>query len=263
MASKTSTVPKPAQENPIVLIRYSPEDALSLLAKNMTTTLAKLNGVKIQNARQLESASEVLDEARVRSEEVETFLTTLRERVQEAAARFRDFEGFDDFEITLTVRKWSLRQILNDGIQKVRTARANFMADEQEKVRRENLAKQAEQDRINREAAAKAAAEAKKQGADKQNVAEIKQAVLETPAPVVTSRALENATSSVRYAYSAEITNLKSFLGACLNNSTLLATLNSAKPDIEKAFRSMAQSQKEAFGYPGITVVKKPVDVNR
>ncbi len=261
-ASAESQIP----ENPTVLIKYEPENALSILAANTTKTLAKLQGAKITNVKTLESASDLIHDAQTTSDEVETFISSLRERIQQAAERFRDHQGFEDFEVTLTIRKWSLRQLLNDGISKLKNERARFLAAEQARVQRENLAKQAEQDRINREAAQKAAAEAKKQGADKQTVAEIKRAVMETPAPVVTSRAADFAQVAgvgLRYAYTAKIIDLKKFLAAALTNEVLLASLYVAKPDIEAAFRSMAASQKESFNYPGMTFEKRPVDVNR
>lgn len=262
MAKSTAT-PAATQlsENPLVRIEYNPENALSLLAKNATGTLAQLNGVKITNAMQLEKGSSILEDARVRSEEVETFINTLREKVQNAAAKFRDYEGFEDFEVTLTIRKWDLRQLLNDGISRVRSARAKFISDEQERIRREQQQKDAEQARINKEAADKAAKEAKKLGADKQTVADIKQSVMETPAPIVQSKVLETATSTVRYQYSAKIGDLGTFLKTCLADKTLLTTLMKAIPDMEKAFNNMARDQKELFVYPGIRYKKIPVDV--
>jgi hypothetical protein len=254
------------QDNPMVVIRYSPENALAILATNTTKTLAQLNGAKITSIKQLEAGSEILEDARVRSEEVETFINTLREKVQAAAMRFRDFQGFEDFEVTLTIRKWSLRQLLNDGITRLRGARAKFISDEQQRVQREQLAKQAEQDRINAEAARKAAEAARKQGADRQTVQEIKQAVMSTPAPIVTSRAAETAQAvgaSVRYAYSAKITDMRKFLTTCLANEVLFNTLASSSVVIEALYRKMAADQKEAFNYPGITFDKRPVDVGR
>jgi hypothetical protein len=268
MASKVSQAPAVSQlpDNPLVLIKYDPENALAILAINTTKTLAQLNGAKITSVKQLEAGSEILEDARARSEEVETFINTLREKVQAAAMRFRDFQGFEDFEVTLTIRKWGLRQLLNDGIARLRGARAQFLAADAERIRRENLAKQAEQDRINKEAADKAAAAAKKQGADRQTVADIKQAVLSTPAPIVTSKAAETAQAvgaSVRYAYYAKITDLRKFIGFCYNNEIMLNTLKAATEDIESTFRKMASDQKEAFQYPGITFDKRPVDVGR
>jgi hypothetical protein len=261
--AETSTA---LQENPTVLIRYEPENALAVLAGNTTKMLARLTGAKITNPKTLESASELIHQAQITSDEVETFIDTLREKIQNAAARFREYEGFEDFEVTLTVRRWGLRKLLTTGISKLKNARAQFLADEQERVRREQLTKQAEQDRLNKLAADKAAAEAKKQGADKATVAEIKQAVLAVPAPIVTSKAAEVAQAagaSVRYAYYARITDLKKFLGTCLNNEVLFNTLKVAIPDIEAAFRKMASDQKESFSYAGLTFEKKPVDVGR
>jgi hypothetical protein len=265
--NSTAVSEKQISENPLVLIKYDPENALALLATNTTKRLATINGVKaITNPKQLESVSEIINEAQIDSESVETFIVSLREKIQGAAARFREIEGFEDFEVTLTIRKWSLRQLLNDGIGRLKSMRARFLADEQERINREQLAKQAEQDRINREAADKAAKVAKAAGAGKETVAEIKKEVMATPAPIIESKAQNIAQAagvSMRYQYTAHITSLKSFLGFCLNNPVMLATLAAAIPDIEKAFRKMASDQKEGFKFPGIEYVKTPIDIGR
>ncbi len=264
--SKTTSAVQEKQDNPLVLIKYDPENALAILATNTTKMLARLQGAKITNPKTLESSSELIHEAQVTSDEVETFLESLREKIQGAAARFREFEGFEDFEVTLTVRRWALRQLLNDGLSRLKGARALYLAQEAEKTRRGQLAKQAEQDRINREAADKAAKEAKKQGADKQTVADIRENVLATPAPIVASKAAETAKevgASVRYGYTAEIRDLKKFLGLCLQNEVFLNTLRAAVPDIESAFRKMASDQKESFVYPGISYKRTAIDVGR
>ena len=167
------------------------------------------------------------------------------------------------FRSTLTIRKWSLRQLLNDGITRLRNVRANYLAEEERKLRQAQLDAQAEQDRINRKAADDAAKAAKAAGADKATVQTIKQEVLATPAPIVTSKALDAATSTVRYGYSAKITDLPKFLKMCLENPVMLNTLKVAIPDMESAFRKMAGDQKENFIYAGITFDKKPIDVGR
>lgn len=267
--AKNITVPSLEQltDNPAVLIRYSPENAPALLASNAMKALAKVQSVKsIESARSLEAASAVIADVQITAQELDTFLDNLRAAIQKACERVREVPGYEDFEGSFTCRKWSLRSLITDGLRRLKDSRARFISDENERVRRENLAKQAEQDRINREAANKAAAEARKQGADKQTVAEIKQTVLATPAPIVTSRAVESAKESgvsLRYSYTAEITSLKSFLGACLSNDVLFNTLTKAIPDIEKAFRGMATDQKELFKFPGMTFKKTPVDIGR
>ena len=90
--------------------------------------------------------------------------------------------------------------------------------------------------------------------------------MLATPAPIVESKAQQVAQdvgAGLRYKWTAKITSLKSFLGFCLANPVMLATLASAVPDIEKAFGKMASDQKEQFKYPGIEYVRTPVDVSR
>lgn len=264
---KTSTSVSARQDNPQVLIRYVPENAPLVVAQAASKLIARIESVKpIKDAATLEALSETLNEASITSEGVELFVGALREQIQKACERVRELPGYEDFEATLTIRKWSLRQRLGDGIAMLKRARANFLAAEQERVNREQLAKQAQQDKINKEAADKAAAAAKKAGASVETVKEIKQAISEMPAPLVTSRALDTAAASgasVRYQYSAQITSIKSFLGFCLNNPVMLATLGAALPEIEKAFRKMASDQREAFHYPGITFKKTAVDVSR
>lgn len=265
--SSTATSAQQIPENPTVLIRYEPANAPLVLADNATKMLARINSAKpITTVKQLETVSEIISDANITAGEIETFVDTLRSKVQEAASRFKELRGFEDFEVTLTIRNWSLRQLVTSGISKLKQGRAKYLSDEQERVRREQLEAQAKQDKINKEAAAKAAASAKNQGADKQTINEIKNAVMETPAPIVTSPAVDTAKdmgASVRYTYSAEIVSLKSFLESCITNPVLLNTLTKAIPDIEKAFGGMARDQKELFQFPGIRVKKTPVDVGR
>ena len=267
MKNSTAVSQKQISDNPHVLIKYEPENALAILATNVTKRLAQVQSVKaITTTKQMESVSAVISAAQIDSESVENFLASLRERIQEAAARFREIEGFDDFEVTLTIRRWSLRQLLNDGISRMKNMRAKFLSDEETRINAEQLQKQAEQDRINKEAADKAAKAAKAAGADKATVAAIKQEVLATPAPIVESKAqavAQNVGASVRYRYYPKITSLMEFLAFCSKSQPMMATLASAIPDIEKAFGSMANAQKEGFQYPGMTYEKRAIDVGK
>ena len=266
----TATAQKQVAENPLVSIKYQPEDALATLATDSSKTLALLGKVKIGNPNDLESASSVLQIAELRADQIETFKATLREKVQQAASRFRELPGceefFGDFQVTLTVRTWTANSLLVDAIRRVKNLRANYLAEEDRKVRQRQAEAEAEQRRKNQIAADNAAKAAKAQGADKETIAQIKNDVMATPAPIVESKAqmvAENVGASLRYNYTAKITNLKSFLGFCLQNGVMYATLGAAIPEIEKAFRKMAADQKEAFKYPGIEFVKTPVDVSR
>ncbi len=265
--SKASPAVEEKQENPLVRIVYDPANAPIILSANGMKALARIQGIKcIETVRQMEAASQVISETQVTAEEIERFCDTLREAVQEAAAKFRVIPGMEDFAANLTITRWSLRQLIKDGLAERKTWRGNYLAAEEEKTRREQLRLQAEQDRINKEAADKDAAAAKKAGAGPQAVADIRENVLQTPAPIVTSKAAEaaqNVGASVRYGYSAKITDLKKFLLVCLQNESMFNTLKSAIPDIEAAFRTTAAAQKESFNYPGITFVKKPIDVGR
>ena len=267
--SKNSTAVSEAQiqPNPTVLIRYQPENAPLVLAENATAMLVRINSAKpITSPQMLEKTSEIISDAQITAGEVETFIESLRSGIQKACERVRELKGYEDFEASLTIRKWSLRQLLTTGISNLKAARANYLDAEERKRQQAQREADEKQRKINEAAAKQAAAAAKSQGADKATVQEIKQEVLATPAPVVESRAQTVAQASgvsLRYTYSAEITSLKSFLGAALNNPVLFNTLVKAVPDIEKAFGAMARDQRELFNFPGMTYKKTPVDVGR
>jgi hypothetical protein len=251
--------------NPVVSITYNPEKQVLALGNRALEVLGKLQGTKITSPKTLEAATEIFLSADAVLTEIGEVRDALANRVKEAFEPYKRFPLFEGSEINITM-KIPARQRLDDAYRASKSSRAQYLAAEDERIRRENLAKQAEQDRINREAAQKAAAEAKKQGADRSTIAEIKQAVLETPAPIVTSKAAEVAQAAnvtLRYNYYASVTDLKKFLGLCLQNESFFNTLKSAVPDIEAAFRTTANTQKEAFNYPGITFRKVPVDVGR
>lgn len=266
MAKNSATVSESQlAENPKVSIVYSPEKELLALGNRALEVLVRLRGVKVNSPRSLEVASEVIQDGQDALDQISAIRGALAQRVADAFEPYKKFPIFHDASINITLTI-PVRQQIETAHRTAKSARATYLAAEDARIKREQMEKQAEQDRINREAAAKAAAEAKKLGADKQTVAAIKEEVLATPAPVVTSKAAEVAQSagaSVRYQYTAKITSLKSFLGFCLNNPVMLATLTAAIPDIEKAFRKMASDQKESFKFPGVEYVKTPVDVNR
>ena len=91
-----ATRPRVQQENPIVKILYDPEDALARLGGSMLKTITRVaTVVKITNAKELESASMVLSDAEIEAERINVFLAGLRERVQDAAERFTEIEGFE------------------------------------------------------------------------------------------------------------------------------------------------------------------------
>ena len=141
-----ATSAKQAFDNPLVLIKYDPENALTTLADLTKKTLATLRNVSITSPAQLESASTTLMMAESRADQIETFKATLREKVQDAAARFREIPGFEDFEVTLTIRRWNLNSLLSDAIRNLKNMRAQYLAEEDRKLKQKQLAAQAEQD---------------------------------------------------------------------------------------------------------------------
>lgn len=265
--SSASVSEKQFPANPQVLIKYDPEAAPLVLAKSATAALTKVRSVSaITTPKQLESVSTIISDAITTSEEVEGFLNGLRAAIERACDRVREIPGYEDFEGSFTCRKWGLRKLLNDGISHVKSMRAKYLSDEQEKVRLAQIEADKKQVRINEENAKRAAIAAKAVGADKGTVGTIYRGIMSTAAPIVESKAAsvaESVGAGLRYNYTAKITSLKSFLGFCLNNPSMLATLTVAIPEIEKAFRNMARDQKEQFIYPGIEFVKTPVDVRR
>jgi hypothetical protein len=76
-------------------------------------------------------------------------------------------------------------RVISDKLKILRAGISKFLADvEAERIREQNEA-DAEQRRLNQEEADRVAKLAKKSGADKETVAEIKEQVLATPAPIV------------------------------------------------------------------------------
>lgn len=268
---KTNTAAPAAQiaDNPQVLIKYNPEQALVLLGHQSQATLGKLQGIKITSVKTLEAASDVLEEATERSGQLETFRTSLVDSVQKAALRFREIPGFEDFEVTLTIKRWGLRSLIANGIENIRRARASFLAAEQKKQRQAQLEAEAKQREANEKAAKEAAAAAKRAGADKVAQEAIKQDVLATPAPILASKVLDTAKAAgatVRYNYKASLQDAESFLRFCLSNEVMLKTVCSdlgIAAAIEKALTPMAKAQREHFNFPGMVFLKEPVDVNR
>jgi hypothetical protein len=253
-------------DNPTVIIRYTPEDAPLALGVDVEKMIARVNSIKeVKNPKQLEVLSEVLNDAQITSQQLETFLESLRLGIQRACERVREIPRYETFEATLTIRRLDPRKFLNDGVTKLRGMRANYLMAVDAENRRKQAAIQAEQDRINKKNADDAAKAAKKAGADAGTVEDIRRDVMSTPAPIIESKAQEVADSlgaGLRYDYSADCKDLRKWLQYCLENPVLFATLATATPDIEKAFRSTARSQKEAFNYPGMTFKKTPIDVS-
>jgi hypothetical protein len=253
--------------NPTVMIQYQPENAPIALAKEVASMIACLDATKaITDAEQLEAASIILDAAKTTASDVDVFVDNLRSSIQLACARVRELPGYEDFEATLTVRTWGLRKRLTEGITRVRNFRASYISAEEERVRRAKIVAQQEQERLNRLEADRLAKEAAAAKADTETIEEIKEVVMATPAPVVVSESLDTAKemkASVRYAYSAKITNFHAFIVGLANNQALYNTLVDHIDEIEGMFRKQAMNEKENFNYPGITFEKRAVDVGR
>jgi hypothetical protein len=256
----------PQSVNPTVLITYNPEKELALLGTTALETLETLRDIKITNEDSLHESITATDDSQAVLDRLEEFRLTLVERIRESGARFEKVDPFFKgikLGLTMTLPE---RAALEKEHKRVKDERASYL-DKQEQARIAAQQKvDAEQKKKNEAIAAKATQAAKASGADRDTVREIRNEILAAPAPIVESKvttAASDAGIGLQYDYSAEIFNLRKFLMLAWNNDLILHTLEKAKEDMEKAFRSMAVDQKEKFVYDGIRYKKKPRDVQR
>ncbi len=258
--------PRQVTDQPQVSIVYQPEKALIILNQDAQGALGKLQGITgVASLKSLEITTELIHDGETGLARLTEFRDSLAHRVKAAFAPFLEMPGFEGAGINITLT-WPLRQKLDTAITRARTARAQYLAAEQEKTRQAQLAAEAKQREENQKRADAAAKAAKKSGADRETIAEIKSDVMSKPAPLVSSRAIDTAKGagvSLVYRYVAKCTDLRAFLTACLANPVLFNTLLAAEPDIEGAFNKLASDQKEHFSYPGMTYEKIASDRQR
>lgn len=266
---KSNTAPATPQSdnNPTVLIRYEPAKYLSVIGVDAREVTKALVDIKIVNQKTLEPSIEATEAAKATLERIEVFRITLVEKVREAAAPFAEIDPFfEGLTLGVTLQKWPKKTELEKEQERVRALRANYLSEQEQKRIQEQNRLDAEQREKNQKIADNAAKAARSSGADTSTVKEIKREILQTPAPLVASKAVDTAKDAgvgLQYDYSAEIFDLSKFLTLCLNNPMMMNTLAKAKEDMEKVFRSMATDQKERFVYSGIRFKKTPRDVQR
>lgn len=243
------------------IVKATPQENLDLLLRNFNKHLKALDSPKIIGQGTLDSLTVSIDEAVAFNDGLEEFLTRGRAETESAWKRILPDE---ELEVRTSII-WPKRQKLALSIKAAKDERARFNAEVQRKLEEDQRQKEAEQERINKKAAEDAAKAARAQGADRATVKEIKQAVLATPAPQVQKKIETPQNVSVRYVYSARVVNLKSLLGAALNDVTLFGILNTerVRAAMESELRSLATRQKDAFKIPGCELDKKATDVQR
>ena len=136
-----------------------------------------------------------------------------------------------------------------------------FLAKQQDDARKKQLEAEEAQRRLNEKTARENAALAKKAGADKETIEEVRSNALATPAPIVKPKAAAPAGfSQPRMLYYGKITNMGAFLAALLDDKTLFTTITNSMPvrtALEAELRKLATMQREAFSVPGCELVKK------
>lgn len=141
----------------------------------------------------------------------------------------------------------------------LKAAAAKFIADaEVEKQRRQREADE-EQRRMNEAEARRTAKALKEMGATKAAIQEVKEEIRATPAPVIQPMAEVAQGMSVRTLYSAEITDLKVFIGHLASDPYLLTLFGYSaafKKAVESELRGEAQKRKDAYHIPGTKLVK-------
>lgn len=136
-------------------------------------------------------------------------------------------------------QKVSVYRREQDRLERERQAEARRLAEEEERKRQAEI-----------EAEAMEAAEQGDEEAFEELAEEIEQPTVATVVPIVRNEMPKVKGATVRKSYVAEVTNLKTFLKAALNDNTLLAMVNI---DV-KAIATIAKASKGRIDYPGITV---------
>src|SRR5882672_464246 len=212
--AKSNTAPATPQtdNNPTVLIRYEPAKYLAVIGVDAREVTEALVEIKAVNQKTLEASIEATEASKTLLERIELFRTTLVERVRAAAAPFAEADPFfEGLTLGVTLQKWPKKTELEKEQERVRTARANYLADQETKRIAEQNRVDAEQREKNQKIADSTAKTAKQSGADAATVKEIKREILQTPAPLVSSRGIDTAKDAgvgLQYDWSADIFDL-------------------------------------------------------
>jgi multidrug efflux pump subunit AcrA (membrane-fusion protein) len=235
---------KVPQSGQIVKVNYD-TNSQTALVKQRERIVPKLT-ITIKNQTQLDAAVEMAKLAEQWIENASAFVDPVvkaTDAAHKAAVKLRK-------ELTSPVA---------GPLGILKTAIFNFIAEQGRIQRQAQLDADAEQERINREAAEKAAKAATKAGADKETVAEIRDNVLATAAPLVRSKVQAPADVSTRTTYDVDREDFDLYALA-VAIAKLPKTGNHLLELIEPNFvnlRARAVAGKETAVIPGFKVVTK------
>jgi hypothetical protein len=143
----------------------------------------------------------------------------------------------------------------------LKSAASKYLADVQAEKDRKQREADEEQRKKNEAEARALAADLKKMGASKEVIAEAKEQVKATPAPVIEQEAVAPSGMSGRMLYSAEIVDLKAFLTHLVSDQYLLTLFGYSqafRKAIESELRGEATNRKDKYDIPGTKLVKTP-----
>lgn len=136
-----------------------------------------------------------------------------------------------------------------------------YLADVQEAKLRKQREADEEQRKANEADAKRKAAELKAWGASKEEIKEAKEEIKSRTAPDVQAEATAPSGTSLKMLYSAEVTDLKIFLSAMVQDDFLLTLFGYSaafKKAIESELRGVATDRKDKYEIPGTKLVKTP-----
>jgi hypothetical protein len=234
-------VPQTAE---IVKVNYDSKSQISLEVQR-EHIVPKLN-IKIKNQKQLDQAVEIVKLAEQWIANAEAFVNPVVDATHKA------------HKAAVQMRK-DLTDKVYRPLGMLKVAIFDFVEEGKRVTRQKQLDADADQERINREAAEKAAKAATKAGADKETVAEIRDNVLATAAPLVRSVVEVPEEVSIRTTYDVDREDYDLYALAVAIAKLPKAgnhLLELIEPDFVN-LRARAVAGKETAVIPGFKVVKK------
>jgi hypothetical protein len=230
-----------------VEVKYE-KSAQVALAKTAPTIAKQLQSVTIRDQVTLDRAAEFVKAADEWIAAVDAIMDPVREATH--AAWKAAIKAQTDFKADVEPFRVALKQAIN-----------RFIADRNEQARQKQLQIEADQRKINEQNAQKQAKLAQKAGADATTVQEVRNQVLATPAPIVSSTvAAPKGFATPRTIYGAKIVNPRKFIEGLLKDGTmfnLMLKSDNVIDALESELRKLAGMQKEAFEFPGVELTKK------
>jgi hypothetical protein len=236
-----SKVPQKAE---IVKVNYD-RDEHGKIVKQRAALVPKLN-LKITNKKQLDEALEI---------------AALAEQwIENADALTGPVKKATDVAHKAAVKLWNdMRAPVAGPLAILKQTIFRYVEDQKRIERQRQLDADAAQERINRKAADEAAKGAQKAGADKETVAEIRETVLATPAPLVRPKVEIPADVSTRTTWDVDredfdLYELAKAIAALPRAGNHLLEL--IEPNFTN-LRNRAIAGKETAVIPGFKVIKK------